>query len=128
MAQQSLFHEQDERERLEKERRERLKREKAPPVEFILTLFDGTPVKVVFALYYFNHASHFEFRGDMTNTGYRSHFTGEPLEGWTEAEIRELALKIADDSRMEFAEHLRRETRKAAGKKRVTARSCANQP
>lgn len=127
MTQISLFHRQEEQERREAAERERLEREKTPPVEFMITLFDGTPVSVVFALRYFRHASHFEFRGDMTNTGYRSHFTGDVLEGWTEQEIKDLALKIANASRKEFMEELQKEARKAGRKKRKPAHAAAGQ-
>ncbi len=128
MTQQSLFHKQDEQERLEAAEREKQEREKHPPIEFMITLFDGTPVRVVFTLRYFSHASHFAFHGDMTNTGYRSHFTGDVLEGWTEQDIREKALDVADASRKEFLEQQRKEERNAERKKRAPAFAHANQP
>lgn len=82
----------------------------------MLTLFDGTPVLVVFKLRYFRFSSHFEFRGDITETGYRSHFTGGVLEAWTEEEIRNEALAIASACRKERLDTIRKEARKAASK------------
>lgn len=123
MAMLSLFHKQDEEER--KKEREKLK--DTPPVEFMITLFDGTLVKVIFKMRYLMFTSHFEFHGDMTETGYRSHFPGDVLEDWTDAEIRDEALAIANASRKELLEKLRKEARKAAKKKRTPKPSPVNQ-
>lgn len=108
--------------------REKQEREKHPPVEFMITLFDGTPARVVFTLRYFRNASHFDFYGEMTSTGYRSHFFGGVLEGLTEAEIKDLAVDIANASRKEFTEQLRKEARKAGRRLRVPVHSLVTQP
>ncbi len=119
MGQLSLFHKQEEEERRQEKERETREMEKTPPFEFAITLFDGTPVNVIFRMRYFRFTSHFEFHGDMTETGYRSHFPGGVLEGWTETEIQNEALAIANASRKELLETRRKEARKATRKKRA---------
>ena len=96
------------------------KYKETPPVDFDISLADGTPVHITFKQRYFFFSSHFEFHGDITSTGYRSHFTGEVLE-WTQEEIHAFALQIAEECRRELLRERAKAARVAARKPRKKA-------
>jgi hypothetical protein len=65
-----------------------------PPVEFDITLEDGTKQHVEFS-YLVPNLPHFEYRGEgISETGYYSHFPGHGII--PENEIREYAVSAAE--------------------------------
>jgi hypothetical protein len=80
------------------------------PVEFDITLEDGTKQHVKFS-YLGKNIPHFEYRGEgISETGYRSEFPGHGII--PENEIKEYAIAIAERVRADHLVFLKKAERK----------------
>jgi hypothetical protein len=94
-----------------------IEEEKPLPLEreFWITLEDETQIRVVFE-YITNTMPHYNFYGDITETGYRSHFPGYGVI--PEQDIVPLAIEAASFIRAEYLKNKLLEERKRSRKKR----------
>ena len=80
-------------------------------VEFSLALEDGTNVRVVFE-YFSPGLPHFNFYGNISETGYRSHFPIVESGIIEESEIKLMAREFAEEIRAEFLTETQRKIKR----------------